>query len=136
MDRAERDRIEALARRTALEVLHAAGITGYLEPEAAGIVARAISETVAAVLADHDARREEAQQALYTTILVNGRRRTVQTDVLTYDGVLYLAGLPSTAVATVTYGRGPHGAEGELVRGESVEVRNGMVFDAVVTSNT
>lgn len=53
MERAERDRIEQMARRTAMEVLHAAGTTGEMTPAS---IARAISEAIATVLADHDYR--------------------------------------------------------------------------------
>lgn len=54
MDRAERDRVERIARRAAQEVLDATTRDGGKVTPAA--IARAISEAVAEVMADHDNR--------------------------------------------------------------------------------
>lgn len=64
-------------------------------------------------------------------IFVNGRPREVTDHRMTYEAVVELAfpgpNDPNTVVFTVTYAN-PHGHDGTLVAGQSVEVKEGMSF--------
>ena len=75
------------------------------------------------------------------TIVVNGRSHEVARDDISFEEVISLAfdPLPSgdNIVFTVTYRRG-HGNKpaGTLVAGESVRVKDGMIFDVTVTDKS
>lgn len=75
------------------------------------------------------------------TVVVNGQQKTVETDELTFDQVVALAfdPVPSgpNVMFTVTYRRG-HGEkpEGTLTEGESVKVKEGMIFDVTATDKS
>ncbi len=74
-------------------------------------------------------------------VVVNGRVKTVTTDELTFEQVLHLAFDPvpngPNWVFTVTYRRGDgHQPEGTLKPGESVKVKNGMIFDVTATDKS
>lgn len=75
------------------------------------------------------------------TIIVNGRERTVAKADLTFDEVVALAFNPvptgENVDITVTYRRG-HGnkPEGQLKPGESVRVKDGMIFDVTATDRS
>lgn len=75
------------------------------------------------------------------TIIVNARPKTVQKDEITFEEIIRLAydNPPSGPnwVFTVTYHRG-HGnkPEGSLRAGESVKVKDGMVFDVTATDKS
>src|SRR5260221_12035150 len=67
------------------------------------------------------------------TIIVNGQARTVTTKRETYDQIVALAyptpPSPGTTY-TVTYDNGPKkNPHGELEKGESLRVRDGMIFN-------
>jgi hypothetical protein len=84
---------------------------------------------------EHDSRPERE-----LTIVVNGREKVVTAGDLMFDEVVALAdGLPSgpTVVYTITYRRG-HGnkPEGSLVEGESVKVKDGMIFNVTATDKS
>jgi len=74
------------------------------------------------------------------TIIVNARPKPVNQHVITFDEVVTLAfGTPNyeTTVYTVTYMKGPpQNPNGELVRGQSVHIREGMVFDVIRTDKS
>jgi len=76
-----------------------------------------------------------------TTIIVNGRSKTVTTRELTFDEIVKLAidNPPSgpNVVITVTYHKG-HGdkPEGSLLPGKAVKVKNGMIFDVTATDKS
>lgn len=74
------------------------------------------------------------------TIIVNGRQKTVSQKELSFDEVVTLAfGPPNydTNVYTVTYQKGEgHKPKGTLVRGESVKVKDGMIFDVIRTDKS
>lgn len=69
-------------------------------------------------------------------IIVNGREKTVEKTVLTYREVVFLA-FPDAVfdektVYTVTYAEGPReNPEGSMVEGQSVQLKNKMVFNVV-----
>lgn len=74
-------------------------------------------------------------------IFVNGRRREVSDRELTYDEVLRLAfgdNIPTgpNIVITVTYRKAEHDKRGSLIPGESVEIKNGTVFDVRTTDKS
>ena len=66
------------------------------------------------------------------TIKVNGRPRTVPKRKHTYREIALLA-YPDADFEnfkyTITYLKGVHGAEGDLVEGEKIDVKNGMIFN-------
>lgn len=74
------------------------------------------------------------------TIVVNGRSKVVLTEELTFEEVVALAeGLPSgpNVIYTVVYRKGEDKKpQGTLVAGESVKVKNGMVFNVTATDKS
>lgn len=75
------------------------------------------------------------------TIIVNGRKKTVpKKEELTFDEVVTLAfGPPNydTSIYTVTYQKGEdHKPKGSLVQGQSVKVKDGMIFDVIRTDKS
>lgn len=90
-------------------------------------------------------RSEEQMQTVKAdkktySIIVNAREKTVNTDELTFDQVVRLAfDEPPTGEnvqITVLYRRGHGNKEGTLVAGQSVKVKNGMVFDVTATDKS
>ncbi len=75
------------------------------------------------------------------TIIVNGKEKTVKDKELTYAQVIALAfDNPPTGpnfCFTITYRRG-HGnkPEGSLIQGESVKVKDGMIFNVTATDKS
>jgi hypothetical protein len=69
--------------------------------------------------------------------IVNGRPRETFKDELTYDEVVRMAfGEPEPDVVyTVAYAN-PHGHDGTLAEGQSVKVKNGMVFNVTRTNRS
>jgi hypothetical protein len=72
------------------------------------------------------------------TIIVNGREKKVAKDEISFTEVVELSGLPSTpnTIFTVTYRRGEGNKEGTLVEGESVKVKDGMIFNVTATDKS
>lgn len=74
-------------------------------------------------------------------IIVNGRQKVVTKDELSFAEVVALAfDNPPTGdnmVFTITYRRG-HGnkPEGTLISGETVKVKEGMIFDVTATNKS
>jgi len=75
------------------------------------------------------------------TIIVNGREKTVTEKELTFDQLVRLAFETPPAgenvVFTITYRRG-HGnkPEGTLIEGESVRIKDGMIFNVTATDKS
>jgi hypothetical protein len=75
------------------------------------------------------------------TIIVNGRQKVVTKDELSFDEIVALAfDNPPTGeniVFTITYRRG-HGQkpEGTLVKGETVKIKDGMIFNVTATDKS
>ena len=74
-------------------------------------------------------------------VVVNGRRKEVHTNRLTFDEVVGLAFDPPPygdgVQITVQYTRGPERKpSGTLVEGQSVKVRDGMEFDVTATNRS
>lgn len=75
------------------------------------------------------------------TIIVNGREKQIPKDELTFDEIVHLAfDDPPTGefiCFTITYRRGKgNKPEGELHEGESVKVKDGMVFNVTATDKS
>ena len=75
--------------------------------------------------------RIEADQRDFE-IIVNGRPKTVERKKQSYRDIARLA-YPDADfdkyLYTITYFNGEHGQQGDLVEGETVRVKNGMVFN-------
>lgn len=73
------------------------------------------------------------------TIIVNAQQHTVTKGELSFADVVAFSGLPSgpNIVFTVTYRRG-HGnkPEGSLIDGQSVKVKDGMIFNVTATDKS
>jgi hypothetical protein len=76
------------------------------------------------------------------TIVVNGREKEVGERELTFTELVGLAfnGMPATGnntIYTITYRRGDGSKpEGTLVEGESVKVKDGMIFNVTATDKS
>lgn len=74
-------------------------------------------------------------------IIVNGRRKTVEARELTFEQVVALAfdtpPIGENIVFTVTYTNGPPlRPEGSLIQGQSVPIKNRMVFNVTATDKS
>jgi len=75
-------------------------------------------------------------------IVVNGRQKDITTeDELSYDQVVHLAFDPPPTgpdlIFTITYRNGPpENHEGTMVEGQTVEIREGMIFNATPTNRS
>jgi len=67
------------------------------------------------------------------TVVINGQKLTVATEVLSYRGIVALAG--ERPGASVTYRERDGGRSGVLFTGEKVIVTDGMIINAVMTGN-
>ena len=73
------------------------------------------------------------------TVIVNGRPKVVTAKELSFADVVALSGLPTgpNIVFTVTYTRGDgHKPQGTLVEGETVKVKDGMIFNVTATDKS
>ena len=86
----------------------------------------------------HQFPAQAGQQHTYD-IVVNGRKKTVEGNELTFEQVVALASLPTGAQVTytVTYRHAAqHPAEGTLVAGQSVKIKNGTAFVVTATDKS
>jgi Multiubiquitin len=84
---------------------------------------------------------ETTSERKTVTIVVNGEQKVVDKDRVTFDEVVDLAFNPRPVgqqiVYEITYWRGPgKKPEGHLVEGESVNVKDGMVFNVTYTDKS
>jgi hypothetical protein len=72
------------------------------------------------------------------TIIVNGREKEVDHKVASFAEIVALANIPGdvNTVYTVTYKKGRRGAEGTMVEGDTVKIKNGMIFNVTATSKS
>ena len=74
------------------------------------------------------------------TIVVNTREHQVEKDEITFEEVVALGlnPVPSgpNVLITVTYHRGHGNKSGDLLPGQSVKVKDGMVFDVTPTDQS
>lgn len=95
---------------------------------------------------DHVHLREDGVERLISrkrtiTIIVNGRRKTVDASELSFAQLLALAFDPVPTgenwVFTVTFSNGlPPRPEGSLIEGQSVPIKNRMVFNVTATDKS
>jgi len=90
---------------------------------------------------DHSDRDSEHPDGKGFSIVVNGRKKTVEDEELTFDRVVALAFAdPPTGefiCITITYRHaGGRDAEGTLIEGESVKVRDGTIFNVTITDKS
>ena len=74
-------------------------------------------------------------------IIVNARSKEVTDDEQSFEQIIALAFNPVPTgpnfVFTVTFRKGPReNPEGTLTRGESVEIKDGMIFDVTATDKS
>ncbi len=86
---------------------------------------------------DHPPDREEKE----ITIVVNGREKTVSTKELSFDALVSLAfENPPTgefSCFTITFRRGQgNKPEGSLAEGETVKLKDGMIFNVSATDKS
>jgi hypothetical protein len=88
---------------------------------------------------EEEMQTDKGSKKIYT-IIVNTREKTVKTDEITFEQVVSLAfDEPPTGEnlqVTVLYRRGHGNKEGTLVAGQSVKVKNGMVFDVTLANKS
>lgn len=74
------------------------------------------------------------------TIVVNGRAKKWTKDTISYDDLVGLSGLPLPSGPnpgfTITFHNDPQHSDGTVVPGQSVKVRNGMVFNVTPTNQS
>lgn len=71
-----------------------------------------------------------------TTILINARTTTVETDILSYEDIVEMVYGDRTLNPTVIYSRSRHEKPtGVLIPGRSVKIKDGTEIDAVFTGN-
>lgn len=75
------------------------------------------------------------------TIIVNGRKKTVEKQHVSYEEMVKLAfDTPPTGVNivfTIVFREGPHNnSSGTLKPGKSVKVQDGMIFDVTATDKS
>jgi Multiubiquitin len=71
-------------------------------------------------------------------IFVNGQKKTVTNKILSYADVVAIAFTPQPEFKyTITYRKGPRSnRKGTLDEGQSVKIKNGMVFDVTQTNRS
>jgi hypothetical protein len=73
------------------------------------------------------------------TIIINAKKHEVQKEKLSFDEVVALSGLPhdENTIFTITYSKGHQDKpQGQLVRGDTVPVKEGMIFNVTATSKS
>lgn len=76
-----------------------------------------------------------------TTVIINARPYEIQAKEFSFEDVVNLAynNAPPSGqyvTITVTYSRGENGKEGSMLPGDSVKVKNKMVFDVSATDRS
>lgn len=90
---------------------------------------------------DNNHKEDKGEKDKEVKIIVNTREKTWTKKEISYDEVVTLAfDTPSNdenVVYTVTYSKGPDShKEGSLVKGDSVKVKDGMVFNVTQTNKS
>ena len=75
------------------------------------------------------------------TIIVNGRKKVVTKKRLSFNEIVALAFDPvptgPNIMFTITYRHGPHAnPEGTLIEGDSVKIKDGMIFNVTATDKS
>ena len=73
-------------------------------------------------------------------IIVNAREKTVTNKELTFDEIVHLAfedpKFGPQYVYTITYQKGVDKPQGELLPGESIKIKDGMIFNVQFTDKS
>lgn len=90
---------------------------------------------------DNNHKEDKGEKEKEVKIIVNTREKTWNKKEISYEEVVTLAfGNPSNdenVVYTVTYSKGPDShKEGSLVKGDSVKVKDGMIFNVTQTNKS
>ena len=95
---------------------------------------------------DHEKVRLEEDEHFYSanshkrvfTIFVNGREKEVSGKVQSFAEIVALANFPAdpNTIFTVTYKKGRRNQEGALVEGDTVKVKDGMIFSVSETGQS
>ena len=82
----------------------------------------------------------DAKKEKIYSIIVNARQVEVDHKKLIFDEIVIIAFgsyTPSdTLIYTVTYSKGENGKEGSLVAGQTINVKDGMVFNVTQTNKS
>ena len=75
------------------------------------------------------------------TIIVNGRKKEIEEKVVSYEEIVNIAfdnnpPVGPNVVITVTYAKGEHDHQGTLLPGQTVKIKNGMVFNVKATDRS
>lgn len=72
------------------------------------------------------------------TIIVNGREKEVDHKVVSFAEIVALSKLQGDAntIFTVTYSNGRHHAKGSMVEGDTVKIKDGMIFNVTPTNKS
>lgn len=86
-------------------------------------------------------KQEKKDHDKSITIIVNGRRKEVTVREISFEQLLNLAfdnnPMPGpNIVFTVTYSKGEGGKEGTLLPGQTVKIKEGMVFHVTRTDKS
>lgn len=86
-------------------------------------------------------QKDEKDKEKHFEIIVNGRKRNFVGKIITYTEVVAISldGAPfdPNTIYSVTYRKGDgHKPEGSLVDGDSVKVKDGMVFNVTATTKS
>lgn len=89
----------------------------------------------------HENGHEGHGQNKEITIIINGREKVVNKRELTFEEIVALAfETPPTGqfiVFTITYRRGHgHKPEGTLLPGETIKIKQGMIFNVTATDKS
>lgn len=84
---------------------------------------------------------EPPQHEKHFNIFMNGRKKQVAAQEMSFEDLVNLAydNNPPTGenvVITVTYGRGEHDTSGTLIPGQTVRIKDGMVFNVKATDRS
>ena len=72
----------------------------------------------------------------YTKIIINGRDLNIMlSKELTYEDIVSLSHHDSTNILSLTYAHGVNDEQGSLSPGDSIEIKDGMIFNVADTSN-
>lgn len=92
---------------------------------------------------DHEGKdMHKHEEKKNTTIIINGVRREIQEKILSFESIIKLAfsqyNATDNVAYTVTYSykKGHHNDKGILVVGDSVKVKEGMVFNVTKTTRS
>jgi hypothetical protein len=83
-------------------------------------------------------KHKEEDRIKEFTIIVNGRKKVVTAKEMSFAEIVALANLPTgpNIVFTVTYRRGDGDKEGTMVEGDTVKIKDGMIFNVTATDKS